>query len=225
MWRSRKKPNSCMPMYKLIAVTTAAVSLSAIAGLGIAIAHNSGLMGTSTPKTTTGSITLGEIQKLSQLATAKQISVVPVKAESSSNVLGINIATTKILLFAKVSITAGVDLGQLQADAIQQTESGIVLTLPSARILTTSLDPAVEIYDYDRGALGLGPDNAPILQVEAQKKAVDDAVVAACKSGIIEQANQQAVTALSGVLAIGHPDQQIQVQVQPANECGAANAN
>ncbi|MFN9672445.1 MAG: DUF4230 domain-containing protein [Microcystis sp.] len=56
------------------------------------------------------------------------------------------------------------------------------------------------VYDYDRGFLGLGPDVAPQLQTLAQQETLEKILATACQKGILQEANQKAVLALTQLL-------------------------
>ena len=125
-----------------------------------------------------------------------------VPTKSDRTLAGYTIGSTSLLYIAYGEVRAGVDLNKITPDDVQVEESGIRITLPPPKILDQKLDLERSNVDgYDRGFLGLGPDNAPELQVLAQEAALRKIVVAACRQGILQEAQDRAELSVSQLLS------------------------
>lgn len=98
----------------------------------------------------------------------------------------------KGLFVASGRVVAGLNLSKLKAEHVQVSADGkhIHITLPPVEILSSSLDKT-EIYDIQTGLFGF-VDIDPHLLSAAQTEARKQIILTACKSGILETANQNA---------------------------------
>lgn len=179
--------------------------------------------GQSEPQIDARTIVLQRVQGLSELTTAvlAMESVVPT---SRDRTLGeYVIGTTRLLYIAHGEVRAGIDLSQLTADDIRVDEDSIQIQLPPPKILDRKIDvERSQIYDYDRGFLGLGPDAAAELQTLAQRETLADLVDAACDHDLLQEANARAIAVLSQLLETTNPAATIFIQTQqPAAEACA----
>lgn len=103
------------------------------------------------------------------------------------------VGTTTLLYIAYGEVRAGVDLSQLEPEDVRLTNGAIAIKLPPPQVLDSKIDVhRSQVYDYDRGFLGLGPDAAPQLQTLAQRETLDKITAAACSQGVLETANERA---------------------------------
>jgi hypothetical protein len=155
----------------------------------------------STPKIDVSRILLTQIRGVSELTTAvfTMEAVVPTSADRK---LGeIVVATTKLLYIAQGEVRAGIDLNQLTPEAIRVSNDGIEIQLPAPEILDRKIEvDRSQVYDYNRGFLGLGPDIAPQLQTLAQQETLAKIVQNACDRGILQEANERSKIALTQLL-------------------------
>jgi len=155
----------------------------------------------SEPKIEIPTLIVNQIRSASELTTTVFVTqtVVPTSAERK---LGdIVIATTKLLYIAQGEVKAGVDLGEITENNIQVNGEQIELKLPPAKILDRQINVnQSQVYDYNRGFLGLGPDVAPELQTLAQRETLAKIVETACQKGVLEEANKKAVFTVTKLL-------------------------
>ena len=154
------------------------------------------------PEPDVRSIVVQQIRGASELTTAifAMEAVVPTKSDRTLG--GYVIGSTNLLYIAYGEVRAGVDLSEIGTGDVQLGADGIRITLPPPRILDSKLDlTRSDVYDYNRGFLGLGPDNAPDLQAAAQKLALDKIVQAACSEDILQEANSRAQLTVAQILS------------------------
>ncbi len=173
------------------------VVLSLAAGLGIArygdrIPWLANLMGE--PTQTSESVVLG-VQRLNELATAKQVIQVIIPKEENIRILQQPLPEfltgEKILLVAVGDVEAGINLDELGEDDVRVEEKKVTIDLPEARILGSSLDEdKTELYDRDRGLLKIRGNDT--LLEDARRDAEDTMVGVARENDIIEQARNNA---------------------------------
>lgn len=162
------------------------------------------------------SVVVQQIRGASELTTAIFAMEAVVPSTSDRTLGGYIIGRTNLLYIAYGEVRAGVDLSELTSDAVVTTEDSITVTLPPPRILDSKIDvDRSSVYDYDRGFLGLGPDQGPQLQDFAQEQALNKVVEAACAEGILQEANLRAEQAVSQLLSTAGY-QNFTVMTQPA---------
>jgi hypothetical protein len=148
---------------------------------------------TSEPVVKTQSITVEEIQKLSELTTASLNLQLVIPVEQSVNFGGFEIGKTKVLYIAKTKVQAGINLNKLTEANIQvNPDNSSTLILPEPEILDIKLDhDRSKLYDTKKNTV-FAPDNADQLVLEAQKKAIADSNKEVCDSNLLKEANQSA---------------------------------
>ncbi|MFM7471932.1 MAG: DUF4230 domain-containing protein [Nodosilinea sp.] len=158
---------------------------------------------TSAPQVDLPSLIVQQLRGASDLTTAIFAMEAVVPGHSDRTLAGYVIGSTKLLYIAYGEVRAGVDLSQITATNVQLGEEGAIhLTLPPPQILDRKLDlNRSRVYDYDRGFLGLGPDQAPELQQQAQRQALATIVAAACNQGLLLEANRRAQGTVEQLLA------------------------
>jgi Protein of unknown function (DUF4230) len=177
------------------------------------------------PQADVRSVVVKQVQDASELTTAifTMEAVVPTQQDNSLG--GLVIGSTKLLYIAYGQVRAGVDLSQLKPSDVMMTEAGLLIRLPAPRLLDSKIDVSrSNVYDYNRGFLGLGPDTAPALQTLAQQKALDKIVEAACREGILQKANDRARLVVSQLVNLpGYKN--VTVDAQAPGECKVTGNN
>ncbi|WP_330203827.1 DUF4230 domain-containing protein [Cyanobacterium sp. Dongsha4] len=142
-----------------------------------------------------------QIQGVSELTTTVFVmdAIAPI---SSQRKLGEwVIGETSLLYIARGEVKAGLDLSKITPNDVKINQDTITIKLPSPEILDSKIDVTKsQVYDYDRGFLNLGPDNAPQLQSEAQKQTLNKIKQTACDENILEQANERAIMVISQLM-------------------------
>ncbi|MBW4654317.1 MAG: DUF4230 domain-containing protein [Kaiparowitsia implicata GSE-PSE-MK54-09C] len=172
------------------------------------------------------SLVVKQVREASELTTAVFTMQAIVPAQQDRLFAGYVVGSTRLLYIAQGEVRAGVDLSQLTRDDVQllgDAEGTLVITLPSPQILDRKIDvDRSQIYDYDRGFLGLGPDVAPYLQQTAQRQTLDVVLAAACRQGILQQANDRAQAVVSQLLSTtGQLAVRVDTQPAAADACAA----
>lgn len=145
------------------------------------------------PKVDVRSIMIQKVREASELTTASFTMQAVVPTEQDATVSGFTIGTTKLLYVAYGEVLAGVDLSQLTEQSVQTSGDTIQIQLPPPKILNSKIDVTKsQVYDYNRGFLGLGPDVAPDLQARAQQEALQKIMLAACEAGLLQKASDRA---------------------------------
>ncbi|MFQ5596382.1 MAG: DUF4230 domain-containing protein [Anaerolineae bacterium] len=155
---------------------------------------------TATPKIDIGPVVLHQIQGLSELATTR-FGMQTVVTASKGRTLGPFEFDTRLLYVAYGEVRAGIDLNLLgPADIVIQDDRSVTVTLPPPQILDSKIDVNRSyIYDYQQGVLS---PEAPELQTEAERQALEQIIAGACQSDILGQANQRAELAISKLLGV-----------------------
>ena len=167
------------------------------------------------PQVDARTLILQQVRGVSELTTAV-LSLESVVPTHQDRTLGTYvIGTTRLLYIAHGEVRAGIDLSQLSSNDITIRGDTVQIQLPPPIILDRKIDvERSQIYDYDRGFLGLGPDSAAELQTLAQRETLDDLVTAACDHQLLEQANERAIAVLSQLLDTTQTYSSISIQTQ-----------
>jgi len=168
------------------------------------------------PEVDVRSVIVQQLRGASELTTAIFAMEAVVPAKSDRTLAGYVVGSTNLLYIAYGEVRAGVDLADITVDNVQLGEGTVEIVLPPPQILDSKLDlNRSNVFDYDRGFLGLGPDNAPELQDLAQEQALYRIVEAACQEGILEEANRRAHLTVAQLLTTTGFET-VTVQTQPA---------
>ncbi len=227
------------PLRWLGMVASAAVGgvvlVSVVAGIGLWRSGDQFLEGvrlmltpTSTePQVDVRSVVVQQLRGASELTTAIFAMEAVVPARSDRTLAGYVIGSTNLLYLAYGEVRAGVDLSQITLTDVQfEGDTAIQVTLPPPQILDSKLDlTRSNVYDYDRGMLGLGPDNAPALQEQAQQEALSKIEAAACTENLLAEANQRAELVVSQLLSTAGFQSVTVVTQSPDNSTCADLAN
>lgn len=153
------------------------------------------------PQVDVRSLILQQVREASELTTAVFTMQAVVPTEQDAAVGGFVFGKTKLLYIAHGEVKAGVDLSQVTPKDVQVVNDVIQLKLPAAQVLDRKIDVnKSQVYDYDRGLLGLGPDTGPELQTLAQQKALEKITIAACQEGLLQKANDRAKLVVTQLL-------------------------
>lgn len=168
------------------------------------------------PEVDVRSVIVQQLRGASELTTAIFAMEAVVPAKSDRTLAGYVVGSTNLLYIAYGEVRAGVDLAEITVDNVQLGEGTVEIVLPPPQILDSKLDLSrSDVFDYNRGFLGLGPDNAPELQGLAQEQALYRIVEAACQEGILDEANRRARLTVAQLLTTTGFET-VTVQTQPA---------
>jgi Protein of unknown function (DUF4230) len=174
------------------------------------------------PQIDVRSVVVKQVQDASELTTAIFTMEAVVPTQQDANIAGFVVGSTKLLYLAYGQVRAGVDLSQIQATDIQAQGDQLIVRLPAPKLLDSKIDVSrSNVYDYNRGFLGLGPDAAPTLQTLAQQKALERITTAACNEGILQKANDRAKLVVSQLVKVP-PYATVTVELTPPAGCAIA---
>lgn len=162
-------------------------------------------------------IIVKKIQKISELSTIKYITEVIIPA-SKDGLIG----RSRLLYIARGEVKAGIDLKQMNEENIKIDPKNrtIEVLLPPPQILNKKIDVNnSNVYEYRKGWFNLDADIAHKLQTQAQRDALKKITVAACKSGIIESANDSAELFIESILKEIGDYNSVNVKTQPNQIC------
>lgn len=146
-------------------------------------------------------VLIRQIQGLSELTTTVFVMDAIAPTASQRKLGQWVIGETRLLYIARGEVKAGLDLSQIGTDDVQINRDTITIQLPPPEILDRKIDVTQsQVYDYDRGFLNLGPDNAPDLQSVAQKQTLAKITETACNENILAQANERAIVVISQLM-------------------------
>lgn len=153
---------------------------------------------TATPQIDVGPIVLHRVRELSELTTT-QFGMQTVVTASRGRNLGPFQFDTRLLYVAYGEVRAGVDLTLLgPADVVVDDNRTVSMLLPPPQMLDSKIDVNRSyVYDLQQGLLS---PEAPDLQTEAERQALDQVIAGACQADILEQANRRAEVAMTGLL-------------------------
>lgn len=171
-------------------------------------------------------VVVQRIRGASELTTAIFTMEAVVPTTSSRTIANLEVGKTTLIYIANGEVRAGVDLSEIAPADVQASGEVLRVMLPAPTILDHKIDVSrSEVFDYNRGFLGLGPDRAPELQDKAQEVALQRLLLASCEQGILQQASDRAELVVSQLLQnTGY--EQVIVESQPSanTACAAAGA-
>lgn len=151
------------------------------------------IIATPTPMALSSGAVVQRIQALSQLETASYtVQTVIEVQQSQGNPLFDFFAGDALLLIARGSVVAGIDLGKVEATDVTLSPDGKTITvqLPPARIFSSHLDNAgTRVYSRNRG--WFAPENKD-LETLARQEAEAQILRTACEDGVLSKATEQA---------------------------------
>jgi hypothetical protein len=138
------------------------------------------------------------IQQLQRLETVVYSMEKIVTGSQESQYLPRFLAGDRILLIVYGEVSAGIDLGHLDAEALQVTGTTVELTMPAPDIFSTRIDNSrTRVYSRETG-LFTSPD--PNLESEVRREAERQVRQAALDGGILVAASSNARTTLATFL-------------------------
>jgi len=182
----------------------------------------------SEPKVDVRSLVLQQVREASELTTAAFTMQAVVPTEQDATLGGFVVGKTKLLYIAHGEVKAGVDLSQITARNVQVSADAIQIQLPPAQVLDKKIDVnRSQVYDYNRGMLGLGPDVGTDLQSLAQQEALKKITAAACEEGLLQKASDRARFVVTQLLTTaGYKSVTVNAQPTPVEAClGQLNGN
>jgi cell division protein FtsL len=143
------------------------------------------------------------IQRLNQLATAKQTIQVVVTEKQNAHILRKPLPEfltgERVLLVAVGNVEAGINMDEVDKEDVHVVGKKVTIDLPDAKILSSSLDEdKTRLYDRDRGLLKIRGNDA--LLDKARRDAEDRIVDIAKENGIVEQAQNNAKDSIRTLL-------------------------
>jgi hypothetical protein len=105
----------------------------------------------------------------------------------------------RLLFIAHGTVIAGVDLGKLTLDQIEEKNGALILNLPAPEVFIASLNNE-QSYIYDRQT-GIFSKGNPQLETDVRRAAEREIEAAAVNDGILKLAKQNAVTFLTSFLS------------------------
>ncbi len=140
-----------------------------------------------------------EMRTLSRLETASFTIEKIIDSESSGNVFQKLLFGDKILLIANGNVIAGIDFIGIEEKDVVVEGKKIQVSLPPPQIFLASLDNTkTKVYDRKNGLLSGGNDN---LESEARATAEQSIREAACSSGILDMASDNARKQITSFLS------------------------
>jgi hypothetical protein len=175
----------------------------------------------SEPKVEPRSIVIKQVRDASELTTAVFTMEAVVPTQQDATLGGFVVGTTRLLYVARGEVRAGVDLSALTPESVEMVGSTVRLRLPPPRVLDSKIDVSRStVYDYNRGALGLGPDVAPSLQTLAQQEALKKIKTAACTDGILQKASDRAKLVVTQLVRLpGYQEVLVEIAAPSAAAC------
>jgi uncharacterized protein DUF4230 len=143
---------------------------------------------------------VAQVQRLNQLATVKYTVQKVVGLEEPKTPVG----AERILLILQATVTAGVDLSRLKPEDITvHPGGGVLVRLPEAQILNVTVDEN-ETRVWDRQTTWWTPwiPYSKDLEQKARKQGLESIRGAAIQMGILTQAQQNAESAIRGLLEL-----------------------
>lgn len=173
------------------------------------------------PQVDVRSLLIRQVRSVSELTTAVFAMEAVVPTRQDMTVGGYVVGRTTLLYIAHGEVRAGVDLSGLTPADMDMQGDSVQVRLPAPRILDSKIDVNRSmVYDYDRGFMGLGPDVAPQLQMQAQQESLKKIESAACTQGLLEQANSRAQLVVTQLLmAGGYKEVSVETTPPPAESC------
>ncbi|MGD1942460.1 MAG: DUF4230 domain-containing protein [Leptolyngbyaceae cyanobacterium] len=169
-------------------------------------------------------VVVQQIRGASELTTAVFTMEVVVPTSSTRTIANYEVGKTTLIYIANGEVRAGVDLSTIAPTDIQDTGDTLRIMLPPPTIIDSKIDVnQSQVFDYDRGFLGLGPDRAPELQDQAQEVALQRMILAACEQSILQEASDRAELVVGQLLKTTDYEQ-IVVESQPSPNIACVGA-
>lgn len=102
----------------------------------------------------------------------------------------------RLMLATEGTILAGIDLSQITEQDVTITDEDVTIRLPSARIISVDIQ-----HQLVQTSSGMLPGIDPAMQPQAEQQGRADLLAAACRSGLLGRAEQEAQQALRSLLS------------------------
>jgi len=158
---------------------------------------------------------LKSVQSLARLETTTYTveKIIDVGTVESQGIIQDLLFGDKLLLIATGEVVAGIDLGKMTSTDVSTQGGKIVVRLPAPEVFSVRLnEPQTRVFDRRTGLLSK-PDKD--LESEARNRAIEQIQSSACSGGILQKANENAVTQITRLV----PGVTIDVTSEPANTC------
>ncbi|WP_373740139.1 DUF4230 domain-containing protein [Neisseria sp.] len=143
---------------------------------------------------------LQQIKNLNRLeSTAFYIDTI-IRTEKKGNWYALWQDSQKGLFVVRGKVLAGLDLDKLTADKVNIVDGKVIISLPQTEILSVDLEN-IEVYDIQTGHFDLHPADKTVF-TQVQEQARKQVRAAACKAGILNHAQTQAVQQLETLFAL-----------------------
>ena len=209
-----------MPLVFTLGGLTILVIATLLGGLPIAPSHPGPVPSMATPVVRRSDVIIERIQALSRLETASYtVQTVIEVQQRQGDPLTDWLAGDTLLLIARGSVIAGVDLGELDAEDVSLAPDGQTITvhLPPARIVRAALDTAgTRVYSRQRG--WFAPPNLD-LETLARQEAEAQILHLACDDGILIRAADQAAATMQRILSLVDAGGPVLVRPGPPTAC------
>jgi hypothetical protein len=166
------------------------------------LTFQSNLVGTKTTMITSDTV-IDKIEQVSELTTTKYTIQLVAKSETVGGWLLLGTTNVKMLLIAKGTVRAGLDLAKLDASGVIVSDDGksVTVHLPQVKIfdrdqILNSNPSDTYVYDVQKGIA------ADTTNTETQLRGLanDQILEAACKDGIMEEATKNAKIVIEQLL-------------------------
>ena len=158
---------------------------------------------------------LKSVQSLARLETTTYTveKIIDVGTVESQGIIQDLLFGDKLLLIATGEVVAGIDLGKMTGADVSTQGDKIVVRLPAPEVFSVRLnEPQTRVFDRKTGILSKPNKD---LESEARNRAVEQIRSSACSGGILQKANENAVTQITRLV----PGVTVDVTSVAANTC------
>jgi hypothetical protein len=179
---------------------------------------------TPTPVIVSRQAIVEQIQQIERLETTTYTIERVIEAKQSDRYLPDWLRGDRILLVARGTVVAGVDLAKISSDDVLVAADGksAVVTMPPVAILNQDMiinNVMTRVYDRQRGILAPLNQN---LESDARRQADEQILLAACSDGILQQATTDAQRALRQILMLMPVEVTVKTSAVPQCPVGAS---
>ena len=173
----------------------------------------------------TSDTVIDKIQQVSELTTTKYTIQLVAKSETVGGWFLLGTTNVKMLLIAKGTVRAGLDMEKLDASDVEISDDGksVTVHLPQVKIfdrdqILSSNPSDTYVYDVQKGIAA----DTKNTETQLRGLANDQILEAACKDGIMYEATKNAETAIKHLLKTFVKDVTVESgPVQSMDECKA----
>ena len=196
-----------MKVKNFLVVGVVIVVIIGIAGIGFGLYNQistllNNLVGTTTTIMTSDTV-IDKIEQVSELTTTKYTIQLVAKNETVGGWFLLGTTNVKMLLIAKGTVRAGLDLAKLDASGVIVSDDGksVTVHLPQVKIIDRdqilSSNPSdTYVYDVQKGIAA----DTTTTETQLRGLANDQILEAACKDGIMDEATKNAEIVIEQLL-------------------------